>query len=102
MPRLGRTARRGLRRPPILLNDAGVRITEATADVELRGVMPMEPTPETQSLHPSRDGVDDDELLLVQVTRFKCGSYVMGYTLHHLVTDGHAIATSMIAFGHAT
>ncbi|TVU24284.1 hypothetical protein EJB05_26706, partial [Eragrostis curvula] len=40
--------------------------------------MPLELTPETQSLHPSRDGVDDDELLLVQVTRFKCGSYVVG------------------------
>ncbi|TVT98711.1 hypothetical protein EJB05_55940, partial [Eragrostis curvula] len=64
--------------------------------------MPLEPTPETQSLHPSRDGVDDDELLLVQVTRFKCGSYVVGYTLHHLVAGGSAMATSMAAFGQAT
>ncbi|TVT98726.1 hypothetical protein EJB05_55956, partial [Eragrostis curvula] len=64
--------------------------------------MPLEPTPETQSLHPSRDGVDDDELLLVHVTRFKCGSYVVGYTLHHLVAGGSAMATSMAAFGQAT
>ncbi|TVU24286.1 hypothetical protein EJB05_26709, partial [Eragrostis curvula] len=51
---------------------------------------------------PSSSLVVDDELLLVQLTRFKCGSYVVGYTLHHLVADGHAMATTMVAFGQAT
>ncbi|TVU24299.1 hypothetical protein EJB05_26726, partial [Eragrostis curvula] len=88
----------------IIVNDAGARFTEATADAVLGSAMPLlEPTPETQNLHPSRDGDGvDDELLLVQVTRFACGSYVMGYTLHHLVADGHAMATIMVAVGQAT
>ncbi|TVU24275.1 hypothetical protein EJB05_26697, partial [Eragrostis curvula] len=87
-------------RRAIILNDAGARFVVATADVALNGMLPLEPTPETQSLHPSRHDVD--ELLLVQVTQFTCGSYVVGYTLHHLVADGHAMATTMVAFGQAT
>ncbi|KAK3120501.1 hypothetical protein QOZ80_9AG0688750 [Eleusine coracana subsp. coracana] len=83
----------------ILLSDAGVRLVEATADVSLSSMMPTEPTPELQSLHPSRHGVE--ELLLVQVTRFTCGSFVVGYTLHHLVADGQAMATTMVALGQA-
>ncbi|TVT98729.1 hypothetical protein EJB05_55959, partial [Eragrostis curvula] len=43
---------------------AAARSSLATADVALRRVMP---TPETQSLHPSRHGID--ELLLVQMER---------------------------------
>ncbi|TVT98723.1 hypothetical protein EJB05_55953, partial [Eragrostis curvula] len=62
----------------------------------------VDPVPVTQSLHPPRDGVYDDELLLVQVTRFACGSYVVGYMLHHLAAHGHAMATTMAAFGEAT
>ncbi|KAK3119237.1 hypothetical protein QOZ80_9BG0716400 [Eleusine coracana subsp. coracana] len=83
----------------ILLNDAGARLVEATADVSLSSMMPTEPTPELQSLHPSRHGVE--ELLLVQATRFTCGSFVVGYTLHHLVADGQAMATTMVALGQA-
>ncbi|KAL6659673.1 hypothetical protein ACP70R_002502 [Stipagrostis hirtigluma subsp. patula] len=84
----------------ILLNDAGARFIEATADVALSDVMPLEPTPEVQGLHPSRYGVE--ELLLVQVTRFTCGSYVVGQTLHHLVGDCASMSSTMVAWGKAT
>ncbi|TVU24289.1 hypothetical protein EJB05_26712, partial [Eragrostis curvula] len=35
-------------------------------------------------------------MLLVQVTRFTCGSYVEGYTFYHLVGDGHAMAGYLV------
>jgi hypothetical protein len=63
-----------------------VRFVEAMADVPLDSVMPLQPaTPETLSLHPSGDGEDnaavdvDGVLMLVQVTRFTCGSFVVGW-----------------------
>jgi len=68
----------------ILLNDAGARLVEALADVALADVMPLEPTPEALHLHPSisddggAEGTTTTELMLVQVTRFRCGSFAVG------------------------
>ena len=72
----------------ILLTDAGARFVEATADVALAAVMPLEPAPEVLRLHPDGDGAE--ELLLVQLTRFACGSLAVGHTMHHAVVDGRA------------
>lgn len=86
----------------ILLNDAGVRLVEATADVALTDVTPLEPTPEALRLQPSSD--DDGaegELMLLQVTRFRCGSFAVGYSMHHSVADGYATCTSLLAWGQA-
>jgi hypothetical protein len=89
----------------ILLNDAGARLVEATADVALADVMPLEPTPEALRLHPSigddGGGEGTEELMLVQVTRFRCGSFAIGYTMHHSVADGYATCTSLLAWGQA-
>ncbi|CAN6233610.1 unnamed protein product [Urochloa humidicola] len=87
-------------RRAILLNDAGARFVEATADVSLDDAMPMEPTPAVLSLHPSGDGAD--ELLLVQVTRFSCGAVAVGHTMHHAVADGRAACNFLLAWGQAT
>ncbi|OEL34413.1 Agmatine coumaroyltransferase-2 [Dichanthelium oligosanthes] len=84
----------------ILLNDAGVWFVEATADVPLDSVMPLEPTPEVLSLHPSGDNAE--ELMLIQVTRFACGSFVVGTTGQHLVADGRAARSFVVAWGQAT
>ncbi|RCV39014.1 hypothetical protein SETIT_8G188600v2 [Setaria italica] len=84
----------------ILLNDAGARFVEATADVALGSVMPLEPTPAVLSLHPDGDGAE--ELMLVQVTRFKCGSLAIGHTMHHAVADGRAACNFLLAWGQAT
>lgn len=43
--------------PAILLNDAGALFVEATVDVALDSVMPMEPMPAVTRLHPSRQNV---------------------------------------------
>jgi len=98
------TGRRG-----ILLNDAGVQFVEAAAadGATLASVMPLlQPTPEVRRLHPSAGGGGDDdgagELMLVQVTRFACGSLVVGHAMHHAVGDGFAISRFLVAWGQAT
>ncbi|KAF7091886.1 hypothetical protein CFC21_094428 [Triticum aestivum] len=85
-------------RRAILLNDAGSRFVEATAGVALGSVMPLRPTPAALSLHPS----GGDELMLVQATRFACGSLVVGLTVHHTVADGRGFCNFILAWGQAT
>ncbi|KAF8694574.1 hypothetical protein HU200_038103 [Digitaria exilis] len=83
----------------ILLNDAGVRFVEASSDAAFESaVMPRRGriTPEVRFLHPR---AEDEELLLLQVTRFACGSLVVGYTMHHAVGDGFAAGQFMAAWG---
>ncbi|KAG8066584.1 hypothetical protein GUJ93_ZPchr0004g38756 [Zizania palustris] len=84
----------------IVLSDEGARFVEATADVALDSVMPLKPTPEVVSLHPSGDGAV--ELMLIQVTRFACGSLVVGFTTQHIVADGRATNNFFLAWSQAT
>uniref|UniRef100_A0A0D9VXI3 Uncharacterized protein n=1 Tax=Leersia perrieri TaxID=77586 RepID=A0A0D9VXI3_9ORYZ len=89
-------------RRSILLNDAGARFVDASVDAPLAVSVPFRPSPEVKRLHPCIDGAPVDELLQVQVTRFSCGSMVLGYASHHSVTDGQATATFLAAWGLAT
>ncbi|CAL4961389.1 unnamed protein product [Urochloa decumbens] len=87
----------------ILLTDEGARLVEATADVTLHSVLPLRPTREVTSLHPSGgDGDGAQELMLVQVTRFACGSVAVGLTAQHLVSDGRATSNFFVAWSQAT
>jgi shikimate O-hydroxycinnamoyltransferase len=92
----------------ILLNGKGARFVEATADVPLRSVLPLEPaTSETLSLHPAAGAESDDaavggEVLLLQVTRFPCGSFVVGTAAQHLVSDGAALRSFLNAWAQAS
>ncbi|CAL4983379.1 unnamed protein product [Urochloa decumbens] len=43
-----------------------------------------------------------EQLMLVQVTRFTCGSLVVGFAAHHLVADGRALFNFLMAWGQAT
>jgi shikimate O-hydroxycinnamoyltransferase len=91
----------------ILLNGAGARLVEATAaaaDVcSLDSVVPPEPaTPATMSLHPSAEDAVDGEVLLLQVTRFACGSFVVGTAVQHVVGDGAAFHCFVSAWGQAS
>ncbi|KAG8043826.1 hypothetical protein GUJ93_ZPchr0458g22314 [Zizania palustris] len=85
----------------ILLNDEGARFVEATADVTLESVMPLKPTSLVLSLHPSGDD-GAVELMLIQVTRFACGSLVVGFTTQHIVADGRATNNFFLAWSQAT
>ncbi|CAM0879055.1 unnamed protein product [Alopecurus aequalis] len=97
--RLGVDATHG---PAIVLCDAGARFVEATANSELgNGAVALLATGnKVLSLYPSCD--DAEELLLVQATRFRCGSLVLGFTMHHKVADGPAMWNFMVAWGQVT
>jgi shikimate O-hydroxycinnamoyltransferase len=88
----------------ILLSDEGARLVEATAPpgVTLDSVMPLKPTPEVLSLHPSGGDGAAGELMLIQVTRFACGSYVVGFTTQHIVADGRGTSNFFLAWSQAT
>ncbi|KAL7127176.1 hypothetical protein ABFS83_14G237800 [Erythranthe nasuta] len=86
--------------PVILLNDEGVRFVEASVDRALDQTVSIGPSASLLSLHPSLEGVE--ELVQVQVTRFSCGSMVVGFTAHHLVADGHATSSFLVAWGQAS
>ena len=43
------------------------------------------------SLHPSAEDAVDGVVLLLQVTRFACGSFVVGTAAQHAVGDGVAL-----------
>ncbi|XP_070018878.1 agmatine hydroxycinnamoyltransferase 1-like [Nicotiana sylvestris] len=83
----------------ILLNDEGVRFVEASIDSTLDQVMPYKPSPSLLKLHPSLNDVK--ELVQVQLTRFTCGSLVVGFTAHHTVADGHSTSNFFVAWGQA-
>ncbi|CAN4098955.1 unnamed protein product [Withania somnifera] len=83
----------------IFLNDEGVRFVEASADSTLDKVMPFKPSASLLNLHPSLNNVV--ELVQVQVTRFTCGSLVVGFTAHHTVADGHSTSNFLVAWGQA-
>ncbi|RRT46797.1 hypothetical protein B296_00040562 [Ensete ventricosum] len=85
--------------PVILLNDAGIRFVEATSD-DVLGRNVLEPSRALHRLHPCVNGVE--ELLQVQLTRFVCGTLVVGFTSHHMVADGHSMSRFIVAWGHAT
>ncbi|WVZ50500.1 hypothetical protein U9M48_001746 [Paspalum notatum var. saurae] len=85
----------------IMLNDAGARFIDATADAEVAGSVTLLPTgANVMSVCPSCDGAD--ELLLVQATRFQCGSLVLGFTMHHKVADGPGMWNFMVVWGQVT
>ncbi|KDP34339.1 hypothetical protein JCGZ_11222 [Jatropha curcas] len=86
--------------PVIFLNDKGVNFVEASIDIKLEQVMPLQPSPFLLSLHPKVKDVE--ALLQVQLTRFACGSLVIGFTAHHLVADGHSASNFLVAWGKAT
>ncbi|CAM0958637.1 unnamed protein product [Alopecurus aequalis] len=86
----------------IVLCDAGARFVEATASSKLgSGAVALLAAGNTVlSLYPSCDGAE--ELLLVQATRFRCGSLVLGFTMHHKVADGPGMWNFMVAWGQVT
>ncbi|XP_037491017.1 agmatine coumaroyltransferase-2-like [Jatropha curcas] len=76
-----------------------VKLVEASVDSKLDGLMPLKPSSILLSLHPSLKDVE--ELVQVQLTRFTCGSLVIGFTAHHLVADGQSTSTFLVAWGKA-
>ncbi|KAF8663141.1 hypothetical protein HU200_055741 [Digitaria exilis] len=87
-------------------NNAGVLFTEATAGCSLEDVDYLEAPlmiPKDELLPPTpAAGEEDDEralVLLVQVTSFACGGFVVGFRFSHAVADGPGAAQFMNAVG---
>lgn len=83
----------------IFLNDEGIKLVEATIDIKLDKIMPLKPSPTLLNFHPSLRCVK--ELIQVQLTRFACGSLVIGFTSHHFVADGYSTSNFLVAWGKA-
>lgn len=86
--------------PGVLLNDHGARLVEASVDAHLADIAPAKPSPVVLRLHPDLDG-RVEEVVQVQLTRFACGSLVVGFTANHAVADGHATSDFLVAWGRA-
>ncbi|XP_044969042.1 putrescine hydroxycinnamoyltransferase 3-like [Hordeum vulgare subsp. vulgare] len=87
--------------PAVLLNDHGARVVEACVDADLVDVAPPMPKPELLLLHPNlEEGMD--EVVVLQLTRFRCGSLAVGFTSNHAVTDGRGTSNFLVAWGRAT
>jgi shikimate O-hydroxycinnamoyltransferase len=87
--------------PALLLNDRGARFVEAEVDADLVDMAPAKPTPELLRLHPDLEG-DLQEVVRLQLTRFRCGSLAVGFTSNHVAADGHATSNFLVAWGRAT
>ncbi|KAE8801633.1 Anthranilate N-benzoyltransferase protein 1 [Hordeum vulgare] len=87
--------------PAVVLNDRGARLVEASVDADLVDMAPAKPTPALLKLHPDLDA-EHQEVVVLQLTRFRCGSLAVGFTSKHVVADGHATSNFLVAWGRAT
>ncbi|KAF5200739.1 Spermidine hydroxycinnamoyl transferase [Thalictrum thalictroides] len=72
-------------------NGLGAEIFEAESQSEIKDLGDFRPTSETRKLIPTVDYTEDISelpLLLVQLTRFKCGGISIGVAISHIVADG--------------
>uniref|UniRef100_A0ACD5YFE6 Uncharacterized protein n=1 Tax=Avena sativa TaxID=4498 RepID=A0ACD5YFE6_AVESA len=87
--------------PSFILNDRGARLVEASVDADMADMAPAKPTPDLLKLHPDLEG-ELEEVVLLQLTRFRCGSLAVGFTSNHVAADGHATSNFLVAWGRAT
>ncbi|KAI3814775.1 hypothetical protein L1987_14419 [Smallanthus sonchifolius] len=75
-------------------NANGVRFTEAYVDVNLVDLDDFSKNPIFDQLIPSVDyrntPLEDTPLLLLQVTRFVCGGWSLGFCISHVAVDGQS------------
>ncbi|XP_047318711.1 benzyl alcohol O-benzoyltransferase-like [Impatiens glandulifera] len=84
--------------------ELGILFVEADADVTLKelGVPLQPPFPYLEHLlHdvPGSDGILGCPLLLIQVTRFMCGGFVVACRFNHTMCDGIGLAQFLTAVG---
>ncbi|CAL1358703.1 unnamed protein product [Linum trigynum] len=97
-PFAGRLARDEKGRLEVHCNGEGALFREAEADVSLDELGEFKPGAELLKLLPSVDysrGISSYPLLLLQVTRFRCGGVSLGIGTHHSLVDGES-AMSLI------
>uniref|UniRef100_A0ACD5ZB38 Uncharacterized protein n=1 Tax=Avena sativa TaxID=4498 RepID=A0ACD5ZB38_AVESA len=75
-----------------------VSFVGATASCALADAVPLHLV-DLSVCYPARYCRLDDPLLLLQVTRFTCGGFVVGVTWNHVMADGAGIAQFLQALG---
>lgn len=81
----------------------GVLLVEADADISLEDLGDLSP-PIPRALEfinnvPGSDTITDSPLLLFQVTRLRCGGFVVGMRFNHCVSDGTGITQFLNSLG---
>ncbi|XP_010548604.1 PREDICTED: spermidine hydroxycinnamoyl transferase [Tarenaya hassleriana] len=74
-------------------NGAGIPFVEAESESELSGFGDFSPSPEYENLVPQvnyENPIEKIPLLLVQLTRFRCGGLCLGVNISHAVVDGQS------------
>ncbi|XP_060174409.1 agmatine hydroxycinnamoyltransferase 1-like [Lycium barbarum] len=84
----------------IFLNDKGVRFIEAKVESALDHSILLKPSPVLLTLHPTFK--DEDDVIQIQITRFTCGSMVIGFGIHDQVADGRSVSSFLVAWGRVT
>ncbi|XP_042040287.1 benzyl alcohol O-benzoyltransferase-like [Salvia splendens] len=103
-PFAGRLREHANRKLVVECNGEGVVFIEADADVALQqlGDALYPPFPNLDNLlhHlPATAGIIDCPLLLIQVTRLKCGGFVVATRLNHTMSDAAGLVQFMSAVG---
>ncbi|CAL4981175.1 unnamed protein product [Urochloa decumbens] len=87
-------------------NGEGVTFISATADCALKEAMSLDRSPGGRTLldelavyYPAMRCGPTDPLMLMQVTEFSCGGFVVGVTANHAVGDGAGWAQFLQAVG---
>ncbi|GAA0164037.1 acetyltransferase [Lithospermum erythrorhizon] len=98
----GRLGQNDVGHPVLLLNDEGVGFIEAYANCTLHEALPFNSSSgvSLEYVHPRSSGVS--QLAQIQLTRFTCGSLVIGLTHHHLVGDGPSMCKFMLSWCQAS
>ncbi|CAB4268143.1 unnamed protein product [Prunus armeniaca] len=81
------------RRLELDCNGMGVQFIEAESDSKLDDFDDLYPSPVYHSLFPAVDynlPIHELPILLVQLTRFKCGGVCLSFKISHAVVDGHS------------
>ncbi|KAH6796966.1 HXXXD-type acyl-transferase family protein [Perilla frutescens var. hirtella] len=103
-PFAGRLRERAARKLVVECSGEGVMFIEADADVTLQqfGDALQPPFPCLEELLfdvPASAGVLDCPLLLIQVTRLKCGGFILALRLNHTMSDAAGLVQFMSAVG---
>ncbi|KAI3842301.1 hypothetical protein MKW98_026091 [Papaver atlanticum] len=85
-----------LGRACIILNNAGVRITETYFPTILVEQLPFDTSKDSSHLLPPVKGVK--ELCQIQLNRYACGGLVLGFTFHHRVADGQSLGCFFLSW----
>ncbi|MCL7050406.1 hypothetical protein MKW94_018426 [Papaver nudicaule] len=93
----GRFITDDLGRTCIILNNAGVAITETYIPATLAEQLPfINPSRDVSHLVPPVEEVE--ELFQIQLNRYACGGLVIGETSHHRVADGQSMSSFFVAW----